>query len=212
DFLTEIRNVVRTKDDVARLWPGVDPKDIKILTLDAGQAFVVGAYAYLLGKSMNKDESTSFNGAFPIASYSTTTPQDLMQKPSLEAQTTSTPPATTTASDKIPHHNLTVNQKAVMQPVFRYRRWLKDEKQLKPEGPERQHQLKPDIGLQSTAHIESQLSPLRGPDTSVTNYIEELEKVENRLLEFYNGDNFRFKKHTWDMERAKHIEYQAIAN
>ncbi|KAF9917441.1 hypothetical protein FBU30_000747 [Linnemannia zychae] len=46
-FLQEIRNVVESKDDVMRLWPGADPLDIKILTLDAGQAYVVGAYAYL---------------------------------------------------------------------------------------------------------------------------------------------------------------------
>ncbi|KAF9992455.1 hypothetical protein BGZ80_008545, partial [Entomortierella chlamydospora] len=82
---------------------------------------------------------------------------DLMQTPSLEPQTTSRPPATATASDKTRHHNIAVNQKAVMQPVLRYKRWHEDEKQLKPEGPERQHQSKSDIELLSIAEIESQL-------------------------------------------------------
>ncbi|KAG0015343.1 hypothetical protein BGZ80_009914, partial [Entomortierella chlamydospora] len=47
DFLSEIRNVLGTKEDVANLWPGIDPQNIKTLTLDAGQAYVVGGYAYL---------------------------------------------------------------------------------------------------------------------------------------------------------------------
>ncbi|KAF9367554.1 hypothetical protein CPB97_005585, partial [Podila verticillata] len=46
-YLQEIRHIVETKEDIEQLWPEVDPHDIKILTLDAGQAFVVGAYAYL---------------------------------------------------------------------------------------------------------------------------------------------------------------------
>ncbi|KAG0369561.1 hypothetical protein BGZ54_009622, partial [Gamsiella multidivaricata] len=64
----------------------------------------------------------------------------------------------------------------------------------------------------SIEQIESQLPPLRGPEASVTNYVARLEQVEDQLMEFYNGNNNRFKKNTWDMERAKHIEYQAIAN
>ncbi|KAF8975442.1 hypothetical protein BGZ46_009125 [Entomortierella lignicola] len=99
-----------------------------------------------------------------------------------------------------------------MQPVFRYRRWLEDEKQLKPEGPEQEGLLKPDLGLLSIAHIESQLPPRRGPDSSITNYVAALEEVEERLKLFYNGDDDRFQKHSWDMKRAKRIEYQKVAN
>ncbi|KAF9991581.1 hypothetical protein BGZ79_004256, partial [Entomortierella chlamydospora] len=212
DFLTEIRNVFGTKEDVANLWPGIDPENTNTLTLDAGQAFVVGGYAYLLRKSMGKDESPPFKGSLPLASYSTTTLQDLMQTPSLEPLTTSRPPATTTAFDKAPYHSLADNQKAMMQPVFRYRRWLDDEKQLKPEGPERQHQSKPDIELLLIAEIETQLLPPRGPQASVVDYVNKLEEVEKRLMDFYNGNNNKFQKHTWDMKRAKHIEYQAFAN
>ncbi|KAF9983881.1 hypothetical protein BGZ79_005730, partial [Entomortierella chlamydospora] len=55
DFLTEIRNVLKSKEDVAKLYPGVDPQSIKILTLDAGQAYVVGAYAHLPKLKKGKD-------------------------------------------------------------------------------------------------------------------------------------------------------------
>jgi len=45
-YLTEIRNVVKTKEDVKRIWD-CDPRDIKILGIDLGKAFVVGASALL---------------------------------------------------------------------------------------------------------------------------------------------------------------------
>lgn len=150
-YLQEIRHVVETKEDIKQLWPEVDPHNIKILTLDAGQAFVVGAYAYL--------------------------PED--------------PHA---------HYNLAVNQKAVLQPVFRHRRWLEGEKEATPDQQSK-----------STAHIESELPPLRGPGANVVEYVKKLEKVEERLSEFYNGNKNQFKKHDWDKMRAKQAEYQAIA-
>lgn len=45
-YLTEIRNIVKSKQDVYDLW-GCEPEKIKILGLDPGQAFVVGASAIL---------------------------------------------------------------------------------------------------------------------------------------------------------------------
>ncbi|KAG0091016.1 hypothetical protein BGZ93_005340 [Podila epicladia] len=85
--------------------------------------------------------------------------------------------------------------------AFRYRRWLENEKQKIPDGQS-----------ESIAHIESSLPPLRGHEASVTNYIERLGQVEDQLLGIYNDNNNRYKKHTWDMEGAMHIEYPAIAN
>ncbi|KAF9992115.1 hypothetical protein BGZ79_003492, partial [Entomortierella chlamydospora] len=101
-FLQEIRHIIRTKEDIEQLWPGVQPSDIKILTIDASQAFVVGAYAHL-------------------------------------------------PEDPGGHYNLVVNQKAVMQPIFHYRRWLEEQKQSK-EG----------VQSKSIADMESSLPPLRG--------------------------------------------------
>jgi len=165
--LQEIRYVIRTKEDLENLWPEVDPRKIKVLALDAGQAYVVGAYAHL-------------------------------------------------PEDPNGHYNLAVNQKAVMQAVFRYRKWLKQKKQ--PDDNGRQ---------ESIADLESRLPPLRSPASSIANYRETLEPtgalpytdekhkeepVEGRLLEIYNGSNNRFKKHTWDQERAKKAEYQAFAS
>ncbi|KAG0246850.1 hypothetical protein BG011_002316, partial [Mortierella polycephala] len=46
-YLTEIRNAIASKEDVERLWPGTRVEDIKTLTLDGGQACVIGAFAHL---------------------------------------------------------------------------------------------------------------------------------------------------------------------
>lgn len=175
-FMQEIRNVVKTKADVQRLWPGAQPEDVKILTLDAGQAFVVGAFAHV-----------------------PTTP---IQEPPVDPVTDNATPAKDNATpEPLPFRNLAVNQKAVYQPNFRFRRWLETEKDLVPSGESN-----------SVATVESLLPPLKGPTASVCGYVEELGKVEARLQEFYSGNNNRFKKHQWDMERARKAEYQAIAD
>ncbi|KAF9360003.1 hypothetical protein BGX26_010840 [Mortierella sp. AD094] len=37
-YLSEIQNIIKTEDDVSRLWPHCDSKDIQILGFDLGQA------------------------------------------------------------------------------------------------------------------------------------------------------------------------------
>ncbi|KAF9913876.1 hypothetical protein FBU30_002986, partial [Linnemannia zychae] len=193
DYLTEIRNVLSSPEDVTDLWPNVDPRSIKILALDAGQAFVVGAYAHLPHSEQAHDlahkTTSTFETPSPIMS-ATTLPappqpsQILTQTPSSHQNTAF-------------HHNLAVNQKAVMQPTFRWRRWLEEEKTVTPEG-----------FSDSVAKIESQLPPLRGADANVNNYVAILEQVEDQLVAFYNGKNNKYKRNMWDAERSKYIEYQ----
>jgi hypothetical protein len=64
-YLQEIRNVLTCREDVQRLWPGVDVKNISTLSLDAGQACVFGGFAHVpeelakktKGKAIVKDRS-----------------------------------------------------------------------------------------------------------------------------------------------------------
>ncbi|KAG9321417.1 hypothetical protein KVV02_000551 [Mortierella alpina] len=59
---------------------------------------------------------------------------------------------------------------------------------------------------------DSDLGASRGGSNGQPNSCEEQnEQVEGRLLRFYNGSNSRVKKRTWDLKRAKQVEYQAIA-
>jgi hypothetical protein len=46
----------------------------------------------------------------------------------------------------------------------------------------------------------------------VINYTAELRQVEEKLLEFYVGRDQLYKRHKWDMERARQYEYQLLAD
>jgi hypothetical protein len=105
--LTEIRNVVRTAEDVKLIWD-CDPKDIKILGIDLGQAFVVGASALL-------------------PSLASATPTGREEQGSIIEIDVPSPTQ---------FHNLAVSQKAVYQPTFKHRRWLEMRKGRAVEGTE----------------------------------------------------------------------------
>ncbi|KAF9550512.1 hypothetical protein EC957_000186 [Mortierella hygrophila] len=80
-YLTETRNVVKTTED------DCDPKEIEILAIDLGQAFVVGASALL-------------------SSFASTTPIDGEEQGAITEIDVSLPTQ---------FHNLAVNQKAVYE-------------------------------------------------------------------------------------------------
>ncbi|KAI8361542.1 hypothetical protein B0O80DRAFT_422551 [Mortierella sp. GBAus27b] len=46
DYLTEIRNIIKSTEDIKRLW-NCHPNDVKTVGLDLGQAYVVGVNALL---------------------------------------------------------------------------------------------------------------------------------------------------------------------
>ena len=64
----------------------------------------------------------------------------------------------------------------------------------------------------SIKDIEMNLPPLRGPDRSVAQYVQDLEAVGKHLDNFYNGSNRLYKSHAWDAQRAQEEEYLMIAN
>ncbi|KAG0254879.1 hypothetical protein DFQ27_006581 [Actinomortierella ambigua] len=55
------------------------------------------------------------------------------------------------------------------------------------------------------------MPPLKGPYSTVADYLEHWSKYNQQLDGFYNK-GFRFKKHIWDVSRAKQEEYNKIAN
>ncbi|KAF9149755.1 hypothetical protein BG015_008431 [Linnemannia schmuckeri] len=142
-----------------------DPKKIKVLRIDLGQACVVGASGLLpdaldfdkKGKMKHSDQNTK--GKMKVISTSTA--------PSFSAST-STP-----AQPKPILFNLTMKQKA---------------------------------------RIKRRNCLLLGKDASVVKYFEELERVQDRLGDFYNGGHMRFKRHGWNVSRAREEEFKAIAN
>ncbi|KAF9125383.1 hypothetical protein BGW39_007435 [Mortierella sp. 14UC] len=173
---------------------------------DAGQACVIGAFAHLPaefstnsnGKDPVKDDFTM--GGVTVAGQQPeagAVVQDLTPTATAQESATSAPPI----SPRPMFFNLAVKSKAVYQPNFRFRRWLKNEKKATPDGEN-----------ESLQAIETRLPPLKGQMASVVDYVKELELVETRLLEFYSGSEHRYNRHVWDMKRAKHMEFQLIAD
>ncbi|OAQ28175.1 hypothetical protein K457DRAFT_587467 [Linnemannia elongata AG-77] len=186
-YLMEIRNIARTKEDVMELWPNCAPDQIKILSVDLGQAYVVGAYASLPNSTCDTIKGTSQNAS---------TAMDISTVSNLA-------PVTMLSSSPQPQvfYNLSVKQKAVSQPTFKFRRWTEDQKKLVPAG-----------AAKSVQDIESDLPPLRGQDASVVDYVEEIQVVEDQLQEFYNGSNMRYQRHSFDASRAREEEFRTIAD
>ncbi|KAI8606022.1 hypothetical protein EDD21DRAFT_79589 [Dissophora ornata] len=213
-FLPEIRNVIRSEQDIKELWPGKDVDRMKILTLDGGQACVVGAFAHLpngLAETGNGKEKAE--GGSCMDGIITTNQESTGVANQGSVTLDPVPPSTSTSTSaqapvmdplvtpsRPAYYNLAVKQKAVYQPTFRFRRWLENEKLTIPEGEE-----------VSITDVETRLPPLRGPGASVVDYVRELEQVEQRLKKFYAGDDHRYKRHHWDMKRARQAEYQTVA-
>ncbi|KAI7816380.1 hypothetical protein BC939DRAFT_482080 [Gamsiella multidivaricata] len=94
-------------------------------------------------------------------------------------------PAPTLGFAPATYYNLAVKQKAIYQPTFKHRCWMEGQKSVVPDG------------IESTSDIETKLPSQRSGGVSLAIYLTELEKVQGRLNEFYNGNN-RLMKHKWD--------------
>ncbi|KAF9342319.1 hypothetical protein BGX26_007803, partial [Mortierella sp. AD094] len=196
-YLQEIRNVAKTKDDVARLWPHCPPEMIKILCLDAGQAFIVAGSAFLpVADSPSNDKKGK-----GIVTVTSTVLGITPSSTSMAASGANSAAPSTDVPYPDTFYNMSVNQKAVYQPTFKFRGWTEERKREVPEG-----------ATQSIEEIESDLPPLRGPDANVEQYIQHLEAVEQLLHDFYNGSNRLYQSHAWDAQRALEEEISMIAN
>jgi hypothetical protein len=98
-------------------------------------------------------------------------------------------------------YNLAVKQKAVCQRMFKHRRWMQESKAFIPPGLD-----------DSITDIESRLPPVRGSDANVMDYLQDPERVQERLDDYSNGDKTTFKHHRWDARQAREEEFRTIAN
>ncbi|KAG0259868.1 hypothetical protein BG011_002319 [Mortierella polycephala] len=202
-FLTEIRNVVKTKQDVADLWDRAS-EQIIVLGLDLGQACVLGAsallsrYARLEGaKDVMMKEPVGQDSQMEVdVPYTKDRDDDVPIGEPCDA----TVPASAPASVKVVYHNLAVKQKTVYQPTFKFQRWLEEQKSVIPVS-----------ATESISDLENKLPPLRGEGASVVSNFAELGMTNDRLDGFCNG-NHRFKKHKWDAQRAKDDDFKLITD
>ncbi|KAG9061324.1 hypothetical protein KI688_007302 [Linnemannia hyalina] len=160
-------------------YPGVDVKDIRTLTLDAGQACIVGAFAHLpeeiakrvKGKEVAKDLSSS-----DMEGVVATGPLD-----PASVSTSSVSSASTMASLLTP---------------------------LDTSGGSSSN----DSAPRSAKNVSS---PSISPQPSTANPAlspRPVEQEEEMLKAFYNGPDGKYKRNHWDMQRARHGEFQLIAH
>jgi hypothetical protein len=214
-YLQEIRHVITCKEDVENLWPDAPVDRIKTLTLDGGQVCVVGAFVDLaenvLSQAKGKDNAneSSMEGVTTTTVATTITTNNQQSTNAATSASSKVPvplpqsQGLPTVSSRTTFLNLAVKQKAVFQPTFRFRHWLEGAKQ---------EQVSVDGQQASISNIESRLPSLKGQGSSVFNYVQELERVEECLQNFYAGSGNQYKRHKWDMERARDYEYQLIAD
>ncbi|KAF9903765.1 hypothetical protein EC991_003368, partial [Linnemannia zychae] len=230
-YLTEIRNAIKTKEDIEKLWPGKDVKRMKILCLDGGQACVFGAFAHLpMGHESStmdkgKDSAGEGRGSAGEGRDSADEGQDRSgEGQGMEGVLVTSRKAIVDAShqSQVCEHSPipTPLQSAIQpaeasEPAF-LNLVVKAKAVYQPtlrfrRWQESEKTIVPDNEEESVHDIESRLPPLRGSASSVVDYTRELLQVEDRLKAFYAGDDHRFQRRQWDHARARQIEYQAMA-
>ncbi|KAF9536422.1 hypothetical protein EC957_010994 [Mortierella hygrophila] len=121
-YLTEVKNVVKTKEDVARLWPNCDdPNEVEILCIDLAKAFVVGGCTLLSDSFITVPHGKMVFGETPSFSLSSSSPSSSAL---CTASSSPTAPTTTVTQSSLAYYNLSVSQKAVSRPTLKHRRWM----------------------------------------------------------------------------------------
>ncbi|KAF9538389.1 hypothetical protein EC957_006861 [Mortierella hygrophila] len=181
---TEIPNVLICKKDIERLWPGVDVKDIRTLILNAGQPCIFGAFAHLLEEIEKK-----MRGKEVAKDLSPSDMEGVVATGPLDpasVSTSSVSSASTMASLLTPLD--TSGGSSICKECL--------------------------IAIHLVSALHDQPSPVTktGPSASAIDYIKEVEQVEERLKAFYDGPDGKYKRDHWDMQRARHGEFQLIAH
>ncbi|KAG0227483.1 hypothetical protein BGW41_003808, partial [Actinomortierella wolfii] len=68
------------------------------------------------------------------------------------------------------------------------------------------------VNKESVCSIETAIPPLKGASANVQAYADYQATHKEVLDQFYNGNNFRYKKHKWDAKRARQEEFGRIAD
>ncbi|KAG0254341.1 hypothetical protein DFQ27_006905 [Actinomortierella ambigua] len=221
DYLTEVRNVFKTMDDVERLLGCSSDEHDKVsyLGIDLGQAFVVGAYAHLppdknprIHKGRRKKKRRRGS-------------RGRRKRGSGKGK------RRTSRAGRRRFINLVAKQKAVAQPSLHHRSWMEKQKgvDLKPfprhSTSSAQSITAPRINQPSTSSaettlsetlcintIESSLPPLRGPNASIAGHCRVRAANRAHLDKFYNGHQFKFKRYKNMAKSARAQEFHRLAD
>ncbi|KAF8923272.1 hypothetical protein BGZ58_003142, partial [Dissophora ornata] len=215
DPLTEVRNVFKTKDDVERLLgcTGEQVASISYLGIDPGQACVVGAYAYLPPGKEPKRGHNRHRGRRKRGSRGRK-PRGSRHGKHGKVKRDSR------AESSERHINLSAKQKAVYQPTFKHRRWMEAQKAkaLKETSTQPAESSTPNNESSTKAEelsirkIETEYPPLHGENADFDTYVQHRHAYEDELDNFYNSNNFKFKRHKMYARAARKEEYYRLTD
>ncbi|KAF9915510.1 hypothetical protein FBU30_001909, partial [Linnemannia zychae] len=250
-FLTEVRNVFRSAQDVQDLLGCSSDQvrqEVKVLGIDLGQAFVVGASAVRSSPPIQRCRKRGKDGKMERKRSRKSKRKkgrrggkkrhkerhrrgkrrkNKNDKQVLGMEVDEIEDRKDSQHQK--YYNMAVKQKAVYQPILKFRRWMEHEKRkLLPLPPQQQQQQQhqqqqqqqqtPGVIQPSTprsiSDIESSLPPLRGEGVDFNNYLDYRHNHEEQLHRFYNihNDQTKFMDNRWYSKRAKEREYWLIAD
>lgn len=225
-YMTEIRNVVKTPQDVKDLlgcWPHQVREQVNVLGIDLGQAFVVGASAVRPKPPVRRRTKRGKRGGRkkrPSKRKRRKCRKKDKGKSVLQGDKDDEQPV---------YYNLAAKQKAVLQPMLKFRRWMERQKQKEllalrdlqvqtAAGQDAAEQVAPQEVTQesqriikSISDIESAAPPIRGQDANFNMYQQHCDQHWQHLDRFYNAGG-RFKKFKWLARRAKKEEYTRMAD
>lgn len=213
-YLTEVRNVVKTDADVYRYWgcTRAEAGQISYLGIDLGQACVVGACALLPEGKTPKGRRRRKRGKTKRGKRKKGRRGSRRPKQGGKDHGTQQG-GNQDKGDRLRFFNLAVKQKAVSQPTFKHRRWMEAQKNDPEQQPSTNNtEAATETSRPSISDIESALPPLHGQGASFAAYVQHRTAHRQTLDEFYNGNNFRYKKHKWDAKRARQEEFRRIAD
>ncbi|KAF9958693.1 hypothetical protein BGZ70_009115 [Mortierella alpina] len=238
DYLTEVRNVLKSPADVASLWQ-CDPSKIKIVGIDLGQACVFGASALPPACDPEQPGQHVFKGKAPAtvtippaapatptvalassAALLTATPiamaVDLTSAAPVASTTIAATPATTAyrcaASDLAELAPAMANTSGSTNSAVFHNMSVKAKAVYQPVLKFRRwanDSKNAEVeGGESIGSIESNIPSMSGKDADFDELTTYLTKHHIQLHEFYGR---RYQKHLWDSRRAKETEYAAAA-
>ncbi|KAG0222161.1 hypothetical protein BGW42_006817, partial [Actinomortierella wolfii] len=228
-YLTEVRNVVKNDADVYKYWGCTcdEVSQISYLGIDFGQACVVGACALLPDGKTPKGKRRKKKGKAKRGKRKKGKRRSRKSKHEEQCHVIQQRD-NQERSDRPRFFNLAVKQKAVSQPTFKYRRWMETQKSM-PTMQDQQSdsnsiEIQQDgstinsddttttVNKESICSIETAIPPLKGASANVQAYADYQATHKEVLDQFYNGNNFRYKKHKWDAKRARQEEFGRIAD
>ncbi|KAG0221137.1 hypothetical protein BGW41_007177, partial [Actinomortierella wolfii] len=226
-FMTEIRNVVKVPQDVKNLlgcWPHEVREQVNVLGIDLGQACVVGASALRPKPPARRPTKRGKRGGSKKRPSKRKRRKGTKKKEKGKLLSQGDK-----EGDHPVYYNLAVKQKAVLQPVLKFRRWMERQKQQElsaladiqvqitgaQDSVEQMSQQEivrlPQRKIRTISDIETVVPPIRGQDANINMHQQHRDRYWQQLDSFYNTKG-RFKKMRWLAQRAKMEEYTQMTN